>query len=201
LWVIAVLASLVGLIILVLCVPLDTTFHVDVYGRPKLNVRLTWLFGLVSKEVKRGEKKPEEKKKPAKEKPEKKRKIGFKTVLKILQTKGLTKQVKNLVKGILTQFRIRNLVANFRVGLDNPADTGLLFALVGPATLFLNSLTTHEVKVQPVFSEGAVLEGFSYGNVRLRPIQLVVPLLKSAFSLTTIRVMKTLVLSKWKRKK
>jgi len=201
LWVIAVLASLVGLIILVLCVPLDTTFHVDVYGRPKLNVRLTWLFGLVSKEVKRGEKKPEEKKKPAKEKPEKKRKIGFKTVLKILQTKGLTKQVKNLVKDILTQFRIRNLVANFRVGLDNPADTGLLFALVGPATLFLNSLTTHEVKVQPVFSEGAVLEGFSYGNVRLRPIQLVVPLLKSAFSLTTIRVMKTLVLSKWKRKK
>jgi len=201
LWVIATLAGLVGLIVLVLCVPLETTFHVDVYGRPKFSVRLTWLFGLVSKEVKRGEKKPEEKKKPAKEKPKKKRRIKPRTILKILRTKGLLKQLKGLVRDMLTQLKIKELVVNLKLGLDDPADTGFLFALIGPATLLLNSLTTHQIRIQPVLSGEAFIEGFSHGNLRLRPIQLIPPFIKAIFSLATIRAVKTLVLSKWKRKK
>ena len=127
--------------------------------------------------------------------------MRFSALVKILRTEGLPKQLKKLVRDILRQLKIRNLVANFRVGFDNPADTGMLFALVGPATLLLNSLTTHEVKVQPAFGGEAVLEGFSYGNVRLRPIQLIPPFIKAVFSLATLRVVKLLVLSKWKRKK
>ncbi|MFC1932318.1 DUF2953 domain-containing protein [Chloroflexota bacterium] len=200
-WVILTLAGLAILIILVFCVPLDATFNIDTSEKLRFRLRIAWFFGLISKELHREKKKPEEKKKVAEEKQKKKRRIEFRTVLKILQTEGLLKQVKNLVKGVLGQLKIRDLVANFKVGLGNPAETGILFAIVGPATAFLSSLTSHEIRIQPAFGDEAILEGFSYGKVRLRPIQLIVPLLRPAFSLATLRVVKTLILSKWKRKK
>ena len=46
-WVIATLASLAGLVIFLLCVPLDMRLHMDVYGKPKFSFKLTWLFGLI----------------------------------------------------------------------------------------------------------------------------------------------------------
>ena len=200
-WVAATLASLAGLIILLLCVPVDMALHIDVYGRPKFRMKLSWLFGLVSKEVRKGKKKPEEKKRVAEGKPKlRKRRVKARTVFEILQTKGLLGQFKCLLKDVITRLKIRDLLADFRVGLDNPADTGLLFALIGPAILFLSSSFPHEIRVQPSFDK-AVLEGYSYGVVRLRPIQLVIPSLRFVFSLATIRAVKKLVLSRWKRRK
>jgi hypothetical protein len=193
LWVIATLAGLVGLIILILCVPLDAALSMDVSGRPKFRLRLVWLFGLISKEVSREKKKPEEKLK-------KKRGIGFRNTLKILRTRGLPGQLKDLVKDILSQPKIKDLVANFKIGLDNPADTGLLFALIGATTPFLRLPSQYQITVQPSFDK-AVFEGFSYGHVRLRPIKLVGPFIRFVFSLAALRVVKLLVLSKWKRKK
>lgn len=200
-WVVAILASLAGLVILLLCVPLDMALRIDVYGRPKFGMKLEWLFGLVSKEIRKGKKKPEEKKRVAEAEPKRRRRrIGARTIFEILRTKGLLGQFKRLLKNVLGRFKIRDLRVNFRVGLDNPAETGLLFAIVGPATFFLSSSFPHQIRVQPAFDE-AVFEGYLHGAVRLQPIQLVTPFLKFAFSLATIRVVKILILSKWKRKK
>jgi len=195
LWVIVLLVGLAGLAILILSVPLDLTFQLDTEERWKFRLRFTWLFGMVSKEAKKGkQKKPEEK-------PGKKSRFDSRTVLLILRTKGLLKQIKSLIKGILGQLKIRELIADLRVGLGDPADTGVLFAFIGPTTVFVNSLTTHRLRVQPAFGDEAVLDGYLSGHVRLWPIRLVTVFLKTAFSLATIRVIRTLVLSKWKRKK
>jgi len=180
-------------------VPVDVVLHMDVYGRPKFRMRLVWLFGLVSKEIRKGKKKPEEKAAEAKPKP-RRRRIRARTIFEILRTKGLLGQFKRLLKDVFGCLKVRDLVANFRVGLDDPADTGLLFAIVGPTILLLNSSFPHQIRVQPSFDK-AVLEGYSYGTVGLWPIRLVTPLLRFAFSLATIRVLKVLVLSRWKRKK
>lgn len=202
-WVVATLAGLAVFIALVLCVPLDIEPRLDVYGRPKFQMRLVWLFGLVSKEVGKGKKKPAEKKRVVTEaKPKRKRKrIRAETIFKIMRTKGLLKQFKNLLRDILGRLKIRDLAVDFRVGLDNPADTGLLFALIGPTAFFLDSSRVHQIKVEPSFGDGAVCEGYLHGAVRLWPVQLVVPFLRFVFSLATIRVVKILVVSKWKRKK
>lgn len=191
-WVIIALASLVALIILVLCVPLDTAFRVDVYGRPKFSLRLVWLFGLVSKELKRG------KKKAKAEKPRKRRR-GAGNIFKILRTKGLLRQLKILITDVLSRLKIRDLSIDFRVGLDDPADTGFLFAIIGPALVFASP--SHNISVQPSFEGEAVLEGYAQGAVRLLPIKLVVPCLRFCFSLAALRAIKTVVLAKWKRKK
>ena len=200
-WIIATLGSLAGLIILVLCVPLDATLNVDSSGKPKFRARLEWLFGLLSKELGREKKKPEEKKVVTGEKRKKKRRMGFGTILNILRTKGLLRQIKNLVRDVLGQLKIRELAVNLRLGLDNPADTGLLFALIGATTPFLSLPSQHRIRVQPSFYDEAIFEGHLRGVLRLRPIKLVRPLLRFVFSLAVLRVVKILVLSKWKGKK
>ena len=201
-WVIITLASLAVILILVLSVPLDTVLRVDVYGRPKFRLRLSWLFGLISKEVGKGEKKPTEKKKVVKEKQkpaESKRRIG--DIFEILRTRGLLRQFIVLIRDVLRRFKIRDFIVDFRVGLGNPADTGLLFALIGPATFKMSSSFPHRIRVEPSFEDETAFEGYLSGTVRLQPIQLVSPLIKFTFSLATIRVVKKLVLTKLKRKK
>ena len=199
-WVIAVLVILAVLLLFVLCVPLDLVLHADVYGKPKVRLRFTWLFGLVSREVAREKKKkPKEKKIAAKAK-KKHRRGSARVIFSILRTKGVLRHIKELLKGVFSCLKFRDLIADFKIGLGDPADTGLLFAIIGPATAFLGSSRLHQLRVEPSFGDDAVLQGYSNGTVRLRPIQLVTPILKFAFSLTTIRVAKTLILSKWKRK-
>lgn len=191
-WVIITLASLVVFVILVLCVPLDTAFRVDIYGKPKSTLRLVWLFGLVKKELKR------EKKKPDKRKTGDKRNI--KDALGILWIEGLLRQLKTLATDILTRLKIRDLNIDLKIGLDNPADTGFLFAVIGPALLFCSPFV-HHLRLQPSFEGEAVLEGYAQGKVRLLPIRFVIPLLKFIFSMAALRAIKTVVLDKWKRKK
>ncbi len=201
-WVIAALVSLAVLIVFALLVPLDVVLYVDVYGRPKFRMRLAWLFGLVSKEIAKKEKKPEDKKKTVRGKRMPgKRGPGAGTILEILRARGLLGQIKLLLKGILRLPRIKDLAADLKVGLGDPADTGLLFALIGPATFFVGSSFPNQIKVQPSFTDEAVLEGSLHGALRLRPIQLIPPLLRFVFSLPTIRVAKILAVTKWRRKK
>ena len=191
-WVIATLAGLAGLTIFVLCVPLDAALTIDTSGRPKFRLRLVWLFGLVSKEVKREKKKPEKKRK---------RRIGFRPISRILRIKGLLRQLKDLVRDIIGQLTIRELAVNLKLGLDNPADTGFLFASIGSITPFLNLPSQYQLRVQPSFYDEAVFEGHLHGVLRLWPIKLITPFIRFVFSLAVLRVVKILVLSKWKRKK
>ena len=201
-WVIVTLAGLAGLIIFVLCVPFDAALNLDTSVRPRFRLRLVWLFGLISKELGRKKKKLEEKKEPPREKPKKKKKRGseFGTILKILRSKGLPRQIKNLVKDVFSQLQIRELGMNLKLGLDDPADTGFLFALIG-ATTSLSLPPQYQIRVQPSFYDEALFEGYLHGVLRLRPIKLARPLIRFVFSLAVLRVAKTLVLSKWKRKK
>ena len=196
-WIVTTLISLAVLIVLALSVPLDVALHMDAHGRPKFSMRLVWLFGLVSKEVR-----PEEKKRVIKGR----RGLGervrqARAMFEILRIKGLLRQLKSLLKGMFSCIEIREIGANLRVGLDNPADTALLFAFIGPATLFLESSFPYQLRVQPSFDDEAVFDGYLDGAARLRPIKLVRPLLGFTFSSATIRALKILVLTKWKRKK
>jgi hypothetical protein len=200
LWVIAVLASLAVLLLLALCVPLNTVVHADMYGKPKVRLRLSWLFGLVSKEITGEKEKPAEKKRAGKAK-KKRWRVDTRIISRILSTKGLLRQLIELLKGVFSCFKFRDLVADLKIGLGDPADTGLLFAIIGPATAVFGSSHRHQIRLEPSFGDDAILQGYSHGKIRLHPVRLVPPLMKFTFSITTIKAVKTLILSKWKRKK
>lgn len=197
-WAVVILCSLIVVGALLLCVPLGMSFRLNVYGRPEFRIRLTWLFGLVSKEVKSRKKKAEQKEETVERRGRGKR---TRAIFKILRTKGLLRQLKRLVKDVLNCLKVRELRVNFRVGLDDPADTALVFGPIGLAMLFLEAYSPYKIAVQPSFDGEAVFEGYSYGAVRLRPIQLVVPFARFAFSLAAIRAVKMLILTKWRKKR
>ena len=124
----------------------------------------------------------------------------FNVIFSILKTEGLLRQFKKLLKDLLSAFRFRDVIADFTLGLGNPADTGLLFAVIGPATALFGESRFHKLIFRPSFSDDTVLEGYSHGTVRLRPIRLIPPVVKFAFSAATIRMAGTFISSKWKRK-
>jgi hypothetical protein len=163
-------------------------------------MRLVWLFGLVSHELRRGKKKPEEK--TTIEHKQKRRDWieGIRVTFEVLRTKGLLRQFVSLAKRIRHNIKIKELVANFKVDLDNPADTGLLFAFLAPLNLLLSYFSPHQIRIEPSFAGEAIIEGHLYGTLRLRPIQVAAPLIGFAFSLPTLRAVKKLVLSRWRRK-
>ncbi|MFH1382084.1 MAG: DUF2953 domain-containing protein [Chloroflexota bacterium] len=200
-WIIAILAGLAGLIIFGLSIPVGLELNLDLDGRPSFKMKLAWFFGLVRQEIKKSEKKPEDRERVAKGKRKSQRKgPGIRTALEILRVRGLLKQIKILLKSILRLPKIRDIEGDLRVGLGDPADTGQLFAFIGPIMPFLASTFLNKVKVQPSFAAEALLEGSVRGAMILRPIQLIPPLLRFVFSLPVLRVAKILMLSKWKRK-
>lgn len=180
--------------------PLDLVFRTNIDGKPRFSMRLVCLFGLVSQELRRGRKKPEEKRVIEHKRKPLGRRWEISDTFEVLRTKGLLKQFGRFIKRIFRQIKIRELVANFKVGLDNPADTGLLFAFIAPVNLILSYFSPHQIRIEPSFAGETIIEGHLYGAVRLRPIQLAAPLIGFAFSLPTLRAVKKLVLSKWKRK-
>ncbi len=195
-WAVVVLASLAVLVTLLLCVPLDLVFRTNTNVRPKFSIRLVWLFGLISHELIQAKKRPEEKR-TIEHKQKRRDWIGWIGVtFEVLRTKGFLRQFGNLAKRIRRRIKIKELVANFKIDLDNPADTGLLFAFMSPLNLLLSYFSLHQVRIEPSFAGEAIIEGHLYGAIRLQPIQLAAPLIGFAFSLPTLRAVKKLVLSK-----
>jgi len=199
LWVIIALLSLIAVLVMILCVPLELAFQADLPGKPRIRFRLLWLFGLVGREMV-GREKPEAV--PEKPKAIKKRKKGrFRDALVVLRTKGLMKHFLVFIRDLLRCLKIRDLDADIRVGLGSPDDTGLLFAFVGPPVALLSSSVPGNIKIRPAFEDALTLEGHARGKVRLRPIRLFPPVLKFLFSRATFRLLKNFVGSRWKRRK
>lgn len=187
--VLLVLAGLAALTAFVLWIPVDVTARLEADGAPRFGVRLRWLFGLVTRELTARrmprEKIEEEPAKAERRKPGLRRGWkGIRSLLSLLRTKGLLSRLVRLVKEFFHCFRVNELRIDLRVGLDNPADTGLLFAVIAPVN-FIPASRNRQVRVQPAF-EDAALEGYAYGTLRLRPIRLVPPLAKFTLSPTTI---------------
>jgi hypothetical protein len=201
LWVIVVLVSLAALITLFLCIPLDLVFRANIEGRPKFSLRLIWFFGLFTSELRQTRKKSEEKKVNEYEAKPGDWMQRLRVTFEILQTKGLLKQLGCSIKEIIRRIKIRELTASLKIDLDNPADTGLLFAFIAPLNLAISYFLPNPIKIQPSFTGESFITGYLYGAVRLWPIQLAASLIGLTFSLPTLRAAKKLVSYKWKRKR
>ncbi len=200
-WVIVILVSLAILITLFLCIPLDLVFRANTEVRPKFSLRLIWLFGLVTSELR-----------PTRRKPEEKGVIEYegkpvdwlhrlRVTLEILQTKGLLRQLRKFVLRTIRNVHFRELGANLKVDLENPADTGMLFAFIAPANLMINYFLPHPIKIEPSFTGESFITGHLFGAIRLWPIQLAASLTGLAFSLPALRATKKFVVYKWKRRR
>ena len=57
-WIIAVIAALAMLLLIILLMPVEIIFHANLDDKKSFRIRFSWLSGLVTKELTRGERKP-----------------------------------------------------------------------------------------------------------------------------------------------
>jgi hypothetical protein len=201
LWFIVVLVGLAALITLFLCIPVELIFHANSEGRPKFSLKLVWFFGLFKSDLGQFGKKSPKKSAEKLEKPARNWLQDTRVSWEIFQTKGLFRQLRRFVMRTIRSVRVKEFAANLKVDLENPADTGLLFAFIAPLNLAVNRFLPYPINIEPSFTGESFLAGHANAIIRLIPIQLAASLGGLAFSLPALRAIKKLVLYKWKRKR
>jgi hypothetical protein len=191
-WILATVLGVLLFFVALLAIPVDVAFNLEKDEGFKPRVRVKWLFGLVGKDMGDRKKPPEEErlaeKKPKKEKPkkEKKKKRNIKPVLAVLRTRGLFRKLLLFIRGVFQTLSVRHLRLSLRVGLGNPADTGLLLALIGPTMVHAAPFSKVDIQLEPDFYEASI-RGHCEADIRAVPLRLVGHFLLFAVSPTTIR--------------
>lgn len=185
-----IVVGIVLLTVLILLVPVDVLFDVGTTEGAKPRVRVRWLFGIVSKGIEPGERKPKEKR----------GRKGLKVLLSALRTRGLPGRVLKLVRQLLRRLHIRRLDADVRLGLDDPADTGLLCSVLLPTVVFLSTFDRVDVRLEPCFAEAA-LDIRVHGALRVFPIEMSGPIVAFGSSPVLWRAIASMAVSRWKRNK
>jgi hypothetical protein len=188
--VLVALACLVALIIILLSIPVDITFYFERYDKSRFSVYFGWLFGLIKKEMKPGERKPG-----------KKRKKGFSFgSLKKLRVKGLLNQVKVLLKDISGRINIRKINIDMTAGFEDPAEPGYLCAAIYPVLTFYSSEKCR-INFNASFEGKAILQGYGEGVLRFIPVRFIIPLLRFIFSGAVFKTIRIMMEERWKKKK
>ena len=192
-WILAVVLGPLLFFVVLLAVPVDLVFYIEKDMAFSSKVRVGWMFNLVGKEI--GGKKKRERKKPKKEKEKRKRRI--KPLIAMLRARGFLGRLVSFVKDVVRISHIHELRADIRVGLSDPAETGMLFAIVAPVIAYLRAFTSLDVRIQPEFDQ-TVFQGYFKGDLRIFPIQLLVVSILFALSPATMRGIKAMVVARRK---
>jgi len=190
--VVLVVAALLGLVLLLLAVPVDLEVRLEGIDPFQGQVGIGWLFGLVRLRIPipAARPTPEPETRPH-EVPEQPRARGrARNALAALRPAGFRGRVYRLVRDVVRAVHVQRLRLRVRLGLGDPADTGRLWALMGPLEA-LARMGNAEIRIEPDFLD-PVLEFQVDGRVRIVPLRFVA--LAGAFLLSppTIRAWRTL---------
>ena len=184
-----IVAGIVLFILLLFSIPVDVAFDVGGPRAARSRMRVGWLFGLLGKQFSPGGTKPKEQA----SKRRKKKKRSAKPSPSLLMTKGVGGGLLKLSRRILSGVRVRHLDARLRIGLDDPADTGMLYSVLWPVLVPLTYNSSANVRMELSFEEPA-LDLTASGRIKVFPIQMVWSVLLFALSPAGLRVMKQMVM-------
>ena len=182
---IALLASL----LILLAIPVELAFSVQRReGRQEGRGTISWLFGLVRLQLGKSKGRAESKLLRPKAKRRQPKRSGARRIWAVVRIEGFGWRVLRLARDLIRRFHIFEISLNVRLGLDDPADTGRLWAVVGPLAAMLTLPPVACVAIEPEFST-ETLEIDGKGHIRIIPIQLLFVILVFLLSLTTLRAM------------
>ena len=183
------LAVLTGLLLL-LAVPIELAFRCRGIDDLDAQLRLGWLFGLVHLDLpRRGARRPGHRKvaKP----PAKTRNSARAKGLGLLRQEAFRRRAWRLLQDLLRALHVHDLALRLRLGLGDPADTGRLWAFVGPLGAALRPRRNVRLDLQPEFGD-AVLDFDARGRLTLVPLQFLILAAAFALSPPSIRAWRTL---------
>ena len=184
-WVVGLVVGLIALFILLLTVPVDLVFYVERDEKLRLGATVRFMFRF-KKDI--GSKKRRRREEDGQKEKAKKHRRGIKPLITALTTRGFAYKLLKFVRDVLRIVKIRELKARVRIGLGDPAETGMLFAVIAPTMVFVRSISSADVEVEPDFEEER-LEGYCQGDVRAIPIKFVRPLVLFLCSKATLKAL------------
>ncbi len=193
--VVLLVAGLLGLVLLLLAVPVDLDFRLEGIEPFTGQVKVRWLFGLVRIRIPvpragRRTPRPEAEKKAARKRARPRARGRHRHFLAALGQAAFRRRIYRLARDLARAVRPRRLRLLVRLGLGDPADTGRLWAVVGPLNA-VAQLRNAELRIEPEFLE-PVLEFRADGRVLVVPLRFLFLAVAFALSPPTIRAWRTL---------
>ena len=196
--IVAALLGVVAVVVVLLAVPIELRFQGRGVEPFEGQVALRWLFGLVRFRVHL----PDAARRPPGAAPSRHRGTGAEAepparrraprgksragaartrAMAALRQPAFRRRALRLAVDLVRAAHLREFVLRLRLGLGDPADTGRLWAWLGPLAAALQSLRHAQVRLEPEFVD-PVLEFELHGRARLVPLQWLALLVAFALS-------------------
>lgn len=169
-------AAIVLLLVGLLAIPITLDIRLAWDDRLRDEVTLRWAFGLVRVPIRSRRNKPSDADTKKPEKPAKRRgrtKRKRINVIRVLQQKASRRRLFRFLKDLWNAVAKHDVSLRLRLGLGDPADTGLLWSVVGPLSGYLTTLENASILIEPDFFE-TVLELEGSGRLRVVPLHVIV---------------------------
>jgi hypothetical protein len=144
------------------------------------------MFGLLRFPARRTQREPDGRSRRQKPKAKKKARTLLRRLLRAMRQGEFRRRLARLLRQLPAAIRLREFRLRMRLGLDDPAETGFLWAFLGPLLAFASRRPNAVLDVAPEFS-GAALEVETHGKIRVIPAQLAWLALTFALSPATVR--------------
>ena len=161
-------------LIALLAIPVTLRFQVSWREALHEDVQLQWAFGLVRVRIPlRSKAGPSDNgRRKQKARPPERESRKRMNVLGALRQQRFRRRVVRFFKDLWHAIHKRDLSLRIRVGLGDPADTGQLWAVVGPAAGMLTTIQEASIRIEPEFAD-PTFELDSSGVIRLIPLQMI----------------------------
>ena len=171
--------GVIALLLVILAIPVDFVFRLNTEGEPVARARVELLFGMTRKEIARKKKKPTAKKRPQE------------GLVKRLRRRAILGLVRRLIKAV----RFRRLNGVIRLGLDDPASTGIVYGIAQALISFVSLPPGSDFSLVPDFSSPS-FQADVEGRVRVYPLQAAGITLRYLFSREGRRTIRRLAVAR-----
>lgn len=161
-------------LVALLAVPVRLSYRLSWRRVLQGHVQLRWLFGLVRVQLPLAQSKP----RPDEQKAvSRKQRKGASSARKsnpvaAIRQKAFRRRVFRFLRDTWRAIHKQNLRLRVRIGLGDPADTGRLWAVVGPVSGMIALVEDATIEIEPEFVD-AVFEIDSSGSIRVVPLQMI----------------------------
>lgn len=165
------------LLIALLAIPVTLSHHISWKQRFHGTLTLRWFFGLVRINFSPFQTSRKKKQSPDRvhSKPEKKKYKSGKNlnVFAAIRQKAFRQRIMKFIADLWHAVHKENISLRLCIGLGDPADTGRLWAIMGPVAGILATSQEASIEIIPDFID-TKLEVDSSGAVRIIPLQIIV---------------------------
>lgn len=185
-----ILVGSVAGVLMLAAVPVEVAFRLESHdGRGEAGGTVRWLFGMARVRLGKGKRRARAARRRFTDRSQQGSGHAAGRLVAVLGTEGFPSRLLRLAHDLLRRIRIRELSLRVRLGLDDPADTGRLWALLGPLAGILAMLPVAHIAVEPQFTSSA-FDIDMRSRIRLVPLRLLLTVLIFALSPGTLRALR-----------